>query len=35
MPTGHRFLATDLHQFVVSLFTHLGSTRKPPSSRTI
>ncbi|HIF7585068.1 TPA: Ldh family oxidoreductase, partial [Klebsiella pneumoniae] len=26
MPTGHRFLATDLHQFVVSLFTHLGST---------
>lgn len=20
MPTGHRFLATDLHQFVVSLF---------------
>ena len=25
MPTGHRFLATDLHQFVVSLFTHLGS----------
>ncbi|PLO93725.1 malate/lactate/ureidoglycolate dehydrogenase, partial [Klebsiella pneumoniae] len=26
MPTGHRFLATDLHKFVVSLFTHLGST---------
>jgi uncharacterized oxidoreductase len=26
VPTGHRFLATDLHQFVVSLFTHLGST---------
>ncbi|MGP0718887.1 hypothetical protein ACAG04_24945, partial [Escherichia coli] len=26
MPTGHRLLATDLHQFVVSLFTHLGST---------
>jgi uncharacterized oxidoreductase len=25
VPTGHRFLATDLHQFVVSLFTHLGS----------
>ncbi len=23
MPTGHRFPATDLHQFVVSLFTHL------------
>ncbi|WP_406671721.1 malate/lactate/ureidoglycolate dehydrogenase [Raoultella terrigena] len=26
MPTGHRFQATDLHQFVVALFSHLGST---------
>ena len=26
MQTGYRFQATDLHQFVVSLFTHLGST---------
>ena len=26
MPTGHRFLATDLHQFVNTLFIQLGSS---------
>lgn len=26
MQTGHRFQATDLHQFVKTLFTHMGSS---------
>lgn len=31
MQTGHRFRATDLHQFVKTLFTHMGSS--PPKRR--